>query len=810
MTMKTHHSLRLPVLLLLCCLFSVGAGRAWAGKRPAIPVLTWMDCELNFQHLTVNDGLLSNAIRSISQDHYGRLWIGSGRGVDIYDGHRFTSRKVNDMNVTVYSLCEGDGRMWIGTALGLFYLDFETDSIHAFRRKTKHSELPIHQVLSILHDRRGDLWFTSYGQGIFHLNRSSGVLTCYTLPGDDRRACSLLLDSEGRIWSFRTAGTDCLDLYNPRSDRFETYSLTLDGQPLDVRGRALTQDAQGTIYLGTTAGTLYAFTPGSHEARQMDLGEGFGGINSIIAAGSEEVILSSEAGLALVNSRTGALHRITSDSQKQGSLSDQLALPLFIDREETLWVGTFFGGLNYTHLEFSNFVPYVPTKTFDIAGKFVSSFAEDGQGRIWIGCEDGGLSVFDPATKTIERRPKQDLAKNVQSLSIQGEEMAIGTYRNGFLLENLATQAQHHYPQLNDGDGNYLENSARTVFTDDEGTVWLGTYDMIASFDPDNGTLKVHQRETSAVNHICQDADGNLWFSTSHRGVWRYDRKHEAWRNFNGKDYEDDAYYTANTIHCDDRGRLWLGMSQGLYRYDPEQEHFHLESEELSSLEILDIIDIWDQLWMTTSVGIVHYFPDSDRATQVFRSGSNGLQNTDFVQGAFFRASDSTFYAGTSDGFVTFYPRTMQYNDVVPHLRFTGFDLFGQPAQADSTHHFRPILLTDTIILNPDENVFRVYFSAMSFVNPKDNRYRYYLEGFDQRWMGGKESFATYTNLPAGTYVLHVEGTNNDGVWSTEEARLTIIVLPPFYWSTPAKLLYALAALLLIVFLLRARKKGDG
>lgn len=89
--------------------------------------------------------------------------------------------------------------------------------------------------------------------------------------------------------------------------------------------------------------------------------------------------------------------------------------------------------------------------------------------------------------------------------------------------------------------------------------------------------------------------------------------------------------------------------------------------------------------------------------------------------------------------------------------------------------------------------MFSLYFAALSYCSPEKNQYACKLEGFDKEWnYVGSTPKATYTNIPAGTYTFRVKATNNDGIWSKQEATLEIVVHPPFWWTLPAKILYLL------------------
>lgn len=110
--------------------------------------------------------------------------------------------------------------------------------------------------------------------------------------------------------------------------------------------------------------------------------------------------------------------------------------------------------------------------------------------------------------------------------------------------------------------------------------------------------------------------------------------------------------------------------------------------------------------------------------------------------------------------------------------------------------------------LQHTQNMFTFEMAALSFDNPTDNRYAYKLESFDEDWnQEGNRSFATYTNVPPGDYVLHIIAANNDGVWNRTGCRLPITILAPF-WQTWWFRITALVTLLSLTgFIARRREQ---
>lgn len=105
-----------------------------------------------------------------------------------------------------------------------------------------------------------------------------------------------------------------------------------------------------------------------------------------------------------------------------------------------------------------------------------------------------------------------------------------------------------------------------------------------------------------------------------------------------------------------------------------------------------------------------------------------------------------------------------------------------------------------------DQKMVTFSFAALDYTSPKDNRYAYRMEGFDNGWIdAGTEYRATYTNLPAGDYVLRVRAANADGIWSPVDLEIPIHVAPAPWNTTAARMAYLLVATLALGYILRLK-----
>jgi signal transduction histidine kinase/DNA-binding response OmpR family regulator len=199
---------------------------------------------------------------------------------------------------------------------------------------------------------------------------------------------------------------------------------------------------------------------------------------------------------------------------------------------------------------------------------------------------------------------------------------------------------------------------------------------------------------------------------------------------------------------------------------------------------------VGNRLWLATGNGLVCYHIPDGSVKRFYKS--DGLQSDQFNRKAGLLSRSGDLYLGATNGFNIVKPDSISNNSHVPPVYITGIQVFNRNLEVDGKGLLKQsVLFTDRIELSHKENVFNIAYAALSYVSPYKNRYRYKLDGFDKDWnIVGNQQKATYTSLPAGKYVFHVTGSNNDGIWNERGASLTIIIHPPFWRTEWAYLLY--------------------
>ena len=469
----------------------------------------------------------------------------------------------------------------------------------------------------------------------------------------------------------------------------------------------------------------------------------------------------------------------------------------------------------------------------------VRSVCEDKQGNLWVGLKDGMIRLYDSNRKFIGH-----LTGN-GTISMTGTPMEgtayfimqdskgiiwIATKGNGLVrAEQISPTSMSYKLTRYQHDSNDMyslsDNNVYCVYEDHHGRIWAATF-------------------AGGINYISQGEHGETVF-INHRN--------------NLKGYPIDVCYKARFITSDNNGRLWVGTTTGAVAFDenfkkPEDIQFHHFSRvpndtkslsnndvhwiiatqqkelylatfggglnklisisedghgEFKSYSVLDGLssdvllsireDHKQNLWISTENGICKFVPSGERFENYDeRSISFRVR---FSEAASTLTSGGDMLFGTSNGLFMFTPDSIRKSSYVPPVVFSKLMV----ANEDVIPGEKSILkvdLDDTqeLVLSHDENIFSVQYAALDYTNPQNIQYAYILDGFEKQWtFADRQRSVTYTNLPKGDYIFRVRSTNSDGVWVDNERILNITILPSF-WETPLAYVLYVCFVLLIIF----------
>ena len=516
--------------------------------------------DLCFRHFSVEDGLSSNSVRALMQDKYGFLWIGTDEGLNRYDGttvklYRLKDRGANEAISSLYSTLN---KIWIGTDEGIYIYDYETEDIMPFVLATSKNIHIETNTNHIVEDKDKNLWFTTVGQGIFKYNTITNHLEQYEFKNANGLMASVLVDSENQIWAITNWGNSGLFKLNKAENKFETFPLSYESGKHDSNALVMLEDSEHTLWLGTWECGLQKIDKYSGKATTYlhpTDGKGATHIHSIMEYAPHQLLIGSDDGLLLFNTITEEYQLFTEDETNPHSLSNRFVYPIIKDHEGGIWIGTYYGGVNYISPNTGQFESFVHSRfSNSVNGTVIGRFCEDSNGDVWIASDDGGLNRFSPKNRKFSHylplEGKNSLSyHNVHALCMDGDNLWIGTYTGGVNVLNLQTGTFKTYSAYQDNPASLDGTSSYAIFKDRKERIWVTSMSGVNLYNREKDNFTRIKYLDALTIDIDQDTKGNLWFSTQGKGLFKYHPEKQIWKNYI-HDHKNPNSLANNQVNC--------------------------------------------------------------------------------------------------------------------------------------------------------------------------------------------------------------------------------------------------------------------
>ncbi|MDR6783229.1 ligand-binding sensor domain-containing protein/signal transduction histidine kinase/AraC-like DNA-binding protein [Pedobacter africanus] len=784
----------------------------------------------SFKRLTINDGLSQNTAFCILQDKTGFIWIGTEDGLNKYDGYDFTIYKHenNDKkslsNSQINALCEDRAEnLWIGTSKGLNLLDRDTESFNTLSNDF---------ITSLLYDSRGNLWMGTF-DGLKRYDYQNKKIISYKPAGNNfnggNKVQTIFEDKNSMLWI--SIGND-LKCFDPVVKRFlslpEGIKNNITLRKSNVR--TIKQDFYGNYWFGTESSGLYKFNP--QNSTLINYRHNVNDSNSLpvnvvrvlFPAARDELWIGTRDGLSIMNLQTERFVNYRYNPYDPKTLSHNSIRDIVKDRAGNIWIGTYAGGLNILSSGSNNF-SYIGEQAGRKPGlshRVVSSILKAGKGAFWIGTEGGGLNYVDRKrgiyNSYVINSKQQNIVKSLAKDENHG--LWIGNYDGLGYLNTSSGQFTNY--EIAENDAKPENKQVYALAVDGDG-LWLGTDGRGLKYRDKNGRITTYtnnpENKQSVSGNIIitllKAPDGNLWIGTE-TGLSLFDKRKNTFKQFVNRP-EDPYSLSHNTVlalFSDHKKRLWIGTEGGgLNLYDKGKFYAITNKSGLANSVIHGIReDRAGNLWLSTNKGLSRIrfnnlaLPIKPEMVEVMNyTVADGLQSNQFASGAAETGDDGELLFGGINGVTTFFPEKIVRNSFKPKVVITDFLIKNNPVPINTKHSplKKTIGETDQLTLTHDQAFITFKFAALNFVNPEKNQYAYKLDGFyDDDWhFVGNQRTATYTNLDAGKYTFMIKAANNDGIWNNEIRKLQITVLPPWWETWWAYLIYAtVIGLLLYAF----------
>lgn len=707
---------------------------------------------LPFRTYSIEVGLSESVAQTLIQDNKGYIWVGTGYGLNRFDGISFKQYyeedglASNDVHVLFQ---DSKGTIWAGTEFGISI--FQGDTLITPSAVSQLSQYP---VIAITEDGEGNMWFGTESNGAWRLSENGELVSMNETKNlSMQRVQTIYSANDGTVWIGSREG-----LARIKNDEIRYHSVK-NGLP-DNRIRHITGDPFGRIWIGTFSG-LVKYEEGNLTVYNLANGLIDEKIQTITVEDRNRIWVGTESGISLFDGRT-----FENYTRSEGIPAPYVHSSL-LDHEGNMWFGTLGGGLciyvgdyfqsfniengltnnvitgfmegpngdvwiatyggGVMRYDGETFHPY--DESDGLSDNIVFSFLLDSRQRLWIGTREG-ITIYENGqfnSLTKNQFPFGMVRKIYEDQ--EKDEYWIATYESG-----LIQLKQDSYVQYHTGNG-FLNNTVMDIKRDDVGNYWFATYGGVAIYDgeqfeyltmadglPSNGVIQIH------IDH-----NGDKWFSTFN-GVAKYDGE-TVLRLSQSEQIDLITYFTIQ----DKQNGYWVGTNRGLYQFDPEEL---LEAE--SRLERLQSFRVYNK--------------------------NQGLITNELNAGASYLANDGTIWLGTVEGMSHFYPSQIRQITSPPGIEFEEIMVSGHMVNPSRGHQF-----------DDDQNFVQISYSGLSYEAPDQIFYEYRMRGLDQGWQITTERTLRYPSLSPGEYEFQLRAYNADGVPSAKLARFAFDIEYPYY-----------------------------
>lgn len=765
--------------------------------------------DLLFNRYSEIDEFSYNQIRSLYQDSFGFIWVGTLNGIVRFDGvdvERFVAGNL------ITDICEDlDGNIWIGTNTGLSCYNYSSNEItNYFNNPLDSTSLVSNYILSLsFADNR--LWIgTKNGLSIFDIKKKS--FQSITQEPFNKSVEAIHNPGDGYLWISTETG---VVHYKLETDKYRFYFFVIDPNAFGDFIWDLVE-CDKDLYIATGGNGLLKLNYNHQHARydefeRISILDQQGKLLSadieifdLVEDENKVLWLATREGLAMsshISSQQISINMLTNSAENPKSISSNLVYKLLIDTKNVLWCGTDIG-LNSTTVAYSS-INNITFENFQLKNGIRSIWTKNGE-DIWLGTNNDGIlrcNLKTNSTKLFLLKNDEDWGNANRALYGADNKLYSGTLDG--IWEIVNQSASPVFTSFLKGHSIYdILKTTRNEFI-------IGTNKGLYTWNKSGDFNKLNITDDSNdqfIRIIFEDKKGNLWVGTGLNGL--FFRKNNSNSFIKVSDFvEGEEGIIGSVVLCIceyPENVIWVGTNVGLNRVE---QHFrddskgifkikaYTEENGFPSQSIHGIIpDKNGNLWITSKSSLQRF----NIADEIFQ---NMLTNIGFVARSYFKYDEDKLFFGHKNGFVLINPNKLVDDEILPKVYISNIKILNKDVEIGEKYNNQVILskspfLTDEITLNYRNNIVTFDYTALHLTDPEKVQFAYKLEGFDNQFsvVGSGNRSVTYTNLNAGTYNLKIKAANSYGKWSETPASMKIVVLPP-----PWKTWWAITIYILII-----------
>lgn len=763
--------------------------------------------------ITTDDGLSNSCVVSIAQDKTGYIWIATEEGLNRYDGNSFekfykndpdNSLSGNELNCILDD--PRDSVLWIATQrAGLNSFNYKTRQFNVFMpRKDQPDGISSEAITKISPAKDGNIWIATYWGGVDHYDKASGTFTHYnpqTVPG----WC------DGHIWTvtenFKNSriyigyNENGMAYYDRAKKVYKIFAHD-DHNPLSLPHNevlSLLADSLGRVWIGTRKGVV----------RFDEKTESFLRLDTIAAIASKAVFdirLSHDnnlwlalefGGIAIIDLDNN--YKCTVIREGEQGLSGNSVRCIAFDNYNNIWAGIWNGGVNFLDPHGNFFDQFNSPEC-----KSVLSCCTDRQGRMYAGTDGGGICVFDnkKAVQTFDSDHDHLPSNFVQAaFADAGGTMWFGMYKSGIVYYDDQTKKFHKILPRE-----YEHADVRGIAQKDNDHILVATDNGIMTINTVNKKMSSCQKLPHGdIRCLHRDSDGNIWAGTFGGGLFVLDTDLNVARH-----YVTQNNFPSNTINhileASD-GRIYVATGEGIAVFGSHTDTSYTvydHQQGLYNIHIRAAIeDSFQNIWISTNNGISCLLHDGG----VRNFGPQyGIPTAGFSSGAVTEMPDGKKVFGSVQGLTTFYPQEVLNSQQLPPAKIGMIKVYISDGQ-DHTVRTSTIPGNNKITLQPHENNFALSFYTDNYSCAPIVQYACKLEGLDNGFYPVSDAQnVMFRNVAPGLYTLKVKTRFCSSDYADTTTDLIITVLPPWYKTLAAKIMFVLLTLAAIFISFKSYK----
>ncbi|MDR2473251.1 MAG: response regulator [Tannerella sp.] len=757
----------------------------------------------NLRQISSRDGLSNSSVYCLFQDSRRYLWLGSFDGLNRYDGRYINIYKpdINNCNSlssnVIRNITETENNyLWISTKWGLNKLALRENIIMEYYNEFKDDS-------HIARDSRDNLFVMGKTGQMSVYDKERNMFIDLPVNPDIRceNVSRFFIDHNNIIFIVHDGVIEKYSVtenYNILRQPNYEHPHPVEYANYD-KGRLLFSDSKGDLWIDNPQRKVFV-------RNIRTLINDNGDISSIIMDGAD----------IFVGFRTNGLFRLDAQNQYEPEhigINCGVFSLLKDNNQDIIWIGTDGQGV-YTYTKDS--YTFTSLNLFQlpvIKQRPVRAVCTDSDDNLWLGTKDNGViriinhsSSGHYGVENVRHYTESD------GLSNNAVYAFCRSVRNNVMWIASDGPALNYYSYEDNKISSLVNHTAlsfsniHSIFEASDTILWVGTGNTLTKI---NIRRKGSYLETTGVRRYDFDVKNNqiynliyslvpendtiIWIGMRGNGIIRFNSTTGNYRLIAFDERNIAPMNDILCIHRDSRNVLWLGSSYGLTRFEmlPDGSYNYKnynENDGLPNNTIHGILESNDgELWISSNTGIILFDPNKES----FRSFNHktGLKIIEFSDNAWFAdTTGNKFYFGGVDGIVEIRSEKSRIKNYIPDILFSKLRIFNKEYNINDFKYDD----NQGIKLKYNQNFFAVSFIAMDFVNGENSRYYYKLDNFSDIWMDAPANEALFTNIPPGNYRLRIRYDN--GLVNTE-LSLAVTVLPPWYATVMARIVYALLAL---------------